>query len=117
MYTISLENLEFYAYHGYYQEENLIGTNFIVDIHVKIDDIQLINAELSQTVNYEIIFNIVKLRMNIKYTLLEQFVKDVHHDIYSNFNFAKSIEVSIRKKKVPINGMIGESVVKYYKEY
>lgn len=117
MYTISLQNLEFYAYHGYYQEENLIGTNFIVDIHVKIEDKQLNNGELSQTVNYEIIFNIVKLRMNIKYKLLEQFVKDVHDDILSNFKFAKSIEVIIRKKKVPINGMIGESVVKYHKEY
>lgn len=117
MYTISLQNLEFYAYHGYYQEENLIGTNFIVDIHVKIEDKQLNNGELSQTVNYEIIFNIVKLRMNIKYKLLEQFVKDVHDDILSNFKFAKSIEVIIRKKKVPINGMIGESVVKYQKEY
>lgn len=117
MYTISLQNLEFYAYHGYYQEENLIGTNFIVDIHVKIEDKQLNNGELSQTVNYEIIFNIVKLRMNIKYKLLEQFVKDVHDDILTNFKFAKSIEVIIRKKKVPINGMIGESVVKYQKEY
>ena len=117
MYTISLQNLEFYAYHGYYQEENLIGTNFIVDIHVKIEDKQLNKGDLSQTVNYEIIFNIVKLRMNIKYILLEQFVKDVHDDILSNFNFAKSIEVIIRKTKVPINGMIGESVVKYYREY
>ena len=117
MYTISLENLEFYAYHGYYQEENLIGTNFIVDIHVKIDDMQLNEGDLTHTVNYEIIFNIVKLRMNIKYKLLEQFVKDVHDDILSNFNFTKSIEVSIRKKKVPIDGMIGESLVKYYREY
>lgn len=117
MYTISLENLEFYAYHGYYQEENLIGSNFIVDIHVNIEDKQLNNGDLSQTVNYEIIFNIVKLRMNIKYKLLEQFVKDVHDDILTNFKFAKSIEVIIRKKKVPINGMIGESVVKYQKEY
>ena len=48
MYTISLENLEFYAYHGYYQEENLIGTNFIVDIHVKIDDMQLNEGDLTQ---------------------------------------------------------------------
>ena len=36
MYHINLKNLEFYAYHGYYQEENLIGNTFLVDIMVAI---------------------------------------------------------------------------------
>jgi len=32
--TIGLEGMEFFAYHGFYTEEQKIGTTFIVDVYI-----------------------------------------------------------------------------------
>ncbi len=32
MAQIALENMEFYAYHGCFSEEQIIGTHFIIDL-------------------------------------------------------------------------------------
>ena len=34
---ILLEGMEFFAYHGCFREEQLIGTKFIVDIDINFD--------------------------------------------------------------------------------
>ena len=44
MYTISLNNLEFHSFHGFYQEENLIGNTFLVEIVVELND----NSEIER---------------------------------------------------------------------
>lgn len=113
MYSIRLNGLEFYAFHGWYQEENLIGNKYIVDIHIKVEDSQIKQNDLNSTVNYEQVFNIVKNRMNIKYKLLEDFVKDVYADVVQAYPFVHFVEVSITKPKVPIDQIIGASQVVY----
>ncbi len=37
MSTISIEGMEFYAYHGCFAEEQLIGTWFVVDLFLETD--------------------------------------------------------------------------------
>ena len=52
MYTISLNNLEFHSFHGFYQEENLIGNTFLVEIVVELNDFNFSIEELTTTVTY-----------------------------------------------------------------
>lgn len=112
MYTISLNNLEFYSFHGFYQEENLIGNTFIVDIVVEILNNEL-NDELTSTVNYETLFQIAKDEMSITRKLLETVVKSIYDRIKLLNSNIQSVEVTITKKHVPIVGMIGEACVTY----
>ena len=37
---ISLEGMDFFAYHGCFTEEQIIGTHFIVDLHLETDTSQ-----------------------------------------------------------------------------
>ncbi len=37
MSTIALEGMEFFAYHGCFEEEKIIGTRFIVDLYIDAD--------------------------------------------------------------------------------
>ena len=112
MYKISLNNLEFYSFHGFYQEENLIGNTFLVDIVVEISN-DVMNDELTLTVNYETLFQIAKEEMSITRKLLETIVKSIHDRIKLLNSNIHSIEVTITKKHVPIEGMIGEARVTY----
>lgn len=133
MYTISLNNIEFHSYHGFYQEENLIGNTFIVDIVVELNDNSEIERrslsgvvtehsrstevsnieELTTTINYEMLFQIAKEEMAIPRKLLETVVKSIHDKIKYLNNNIHSIEVTLTKKHVPIEGMIGNAKVTY----
>ncbi len=35
--TIALEGMRFYAYHGYYEEERILGNEFILDVYVNTE--------------------------------------------------------------------------------
>ena len=37
MAIISIENMEFYAYHGCFEEEQMIVTRFQVDLNMEVD--------------------------------------------------------------------------------
>ena len=34
---IQIENMEFYAFHGHYREEQIVGNRFIVDLTIETD--------------------------------------------------------------------------------
>jgi dihydroneopterin aldolase len=52
MVTISLHGAEFFAYHGFYPEEQLIGAKFIVDIEVNFTPLADIKVDkLANTVD------------------------------------------------------------------
>jgi len=113
MYTICLNKLEFHSFHGYYQEENLIGNTFIVDIVVELNDNNFKIEELTMTVNYETLFQIAKEEMTVPHQLLETVVKSIYDRIKLLNPNIHSIEVKLTKKHVPIEGMIGEASVTY----
>ena len=54
MLTIALEGLQFYAYHGLYPEEQIIGNHFILDIRVSIPEPED-PGSLNESVNYEVL--------------------------------------------------------------
>ena len=125
MYKISLNNLEFHSFHGFYQEENLIGNTFLVEIVVELNDNSEIERrslsgaevsdieELTTTVNYETLFQIAKEEMAIPRKLLETVVKSIYDRIKLLNPNIHSIEVSLTKKHVPIEGMVGNAKVTY----
>jgi dihydroneopterin aldolase len=117
MYKISLNNVEFYSKHGYYQEENLIGNVFIVDMFVEIPDYLFETENLGSTVNYEVLYAIAKEEMQHTQKLLETVVKNIHNRIKNLNPNIKNIEVSLRKKHVPIEGMIGSATVTYSSKF
>lgn len=120
MYKISLNNLEFHSFHGFYQEENLVGNTFVVEIVVEINDFELGIRneelgieELGLTVDYVSLFHIAKEEMSIPRKLLETVVKSIHDRIKLLNPNIHSIEVSLTKKHVPVEGMVGEAQVSY----
>ena len=53
MAIISIENMEFYAYHGCFEEEQKIGTRFQVDLNMEVDTSLSENSDnLNDTVDY-----------------------------------------------------------------
>ena len=64
MALIALEGVHFYAYHGFYEEEQIIGNNFILDVYVEANTgLAARTDDLFSTVNYETIYRICQMEM------------------------------------------------------
>ena len=112
MAVVSLKGMKFYAYHGYYEAERRIGTNFIldVDVHLPIEDDP--NDEIEKTVNYEGIYSVCQRVMGQKYALLESVVYDIGQKIKQNHPEVSKVTVTLSKLNPPLPGKVEKAVVK-----
>lgn len=103
---VSLEGMEFYARHGYYEEERKIGNKYSVDVHLEVD---FTNAaehdQLGGTVNYEKVYELVAEVMNVDAMLLEHLAGKMVHSLRGNFPQVQKVTVEISKYNPPIKGL------------
>lgn len=118
MFTIALEGVQFYAYHGFYAEEQVLGCYFIVDVHVSFEEKHYQSDHLDSSVNYELIYQLLKKRMLDKpYLLLEDLVQDIVGDVQKAFPFIKLVKVRMAKQQPPLGGEVGASVVSLERKF
>ena len=112
MVEINLNGAEFFAYHGYYPEEQLLGSKFLVDISVSfLPTTDLAADELLNTVNYEQLYNIACEEMKITRKLIETVAQAIADTIKQKFPFVKNTRVSVKKINPPLKGKVGYSSV------
>lgn len=101
---ISLEGLEFFAYHGFYEEERQKGNNFTVDVKVSIPYTGVNTEDLHNTVNYEGLYKITAEEMAKPSLLLETIAHNIIEQLFSKYPQITSAEVSVVKHNPPIEG-------------
>lgn len=109
---ISLEGLEFHAYHGVYPHERSSGNKFEVDVIVetKIEE-SAFNDDLRGTLNYEDLYSLVKTEMEKPSKLLERVAHSIAESILKKFPSAVNAEVKISKFNPPIGGVCKKASV------
>jgi dihydroneopterin aldolase len=129
--TIKLENLRFYSYHGLYPEERRLGGEYRVDVEVdhrssdpaSVFDIATGQStpnsapstpitDLSHTIDYALLFAIVKEEMDRPRDLLETLAMCIADKIATAYP-CQRIAVEIKKYTVPINDFSGNTAVRY----
>jgi dihydroneopterin aldolase len=104
---IQLENMEFYAFHGHFKEEQIVGNKFIVSVTIDADlEKPAKSDKLEDTLNYQKAFQIVKLEMTKKSHLLENIASRILDALYANFSIIKSATVKISKMNPPMGGKV-----------
>jgi dihydroneopterin aldolase len=112
MNTISLHGAEFFAYHGWYPEEQKLGNQFIVDIDVDFDAEKHFSEDrLSNTINYEQLYEIVEEQMKQTKKLIETVARNILNDTKKRFPAAKNVRVSIKKLNPPLKGKVDYSCI------
>ena len=105
MEEIRVENIKVYAYHGCLQEEEKIGSNYLVNVLVHADLKKASKSDkLSDTVDYVHINYIVKEEMKISSKLLEHVGRRIIKRIFTEISIVKNAEVSVSKINPPIGG-------------
>jgi 7,8-dihydroneopterin aldolase/epimerase/oxygenase len=115
MITIHLDKLSFYSFHGIYPEEKLLGNNYEVNITLKLDTGDRIET-MEDTLDYSLVYELVRKKMNTPCPLLETLALEMANDIFRLDERIKSLIVNIRKKNPPLNSREGEVGVTCYKD-
>lgn len=101
---VALHGAEFFAYHGFYPEEQKIGSYFIVDVEVGFTPTGDINEDnLSNTVNYEKLYDIACEEMKLPKKLIETVAQVIINEIKKQYAFVDTIQVVIKK----LNPLVG----------
>jgi dihydroneopterin aldolase len=105
---IQIENMEFYAFHGHFKEEQIVGNKFLVDLSIETDmDIPMKSDSLKDAVNYQKAFEIVKFQMEKKSHLLENIAGRIIDAIYDEMTGIRRVSVKVSKLNPPMGGKIG----------
>ena len=103
---IALEGMEFFAFHGYYDEEQKIGNKYGLDLFIETDlRSAAASDDLHQTVNYETLYALVVAEMKIPARLLEHLGHRIIDKVYERFPFVKQVRVSVYKYNPPLGGI------------
>lgn len=109
---VLLEGMEFYARHGYYEEERIIGNKYSVDVEMDLDFGEAVaDDKLEGTVNYEKVYALVAEVMNIDATLLEHLAGKIANGIKSKFSSVKEVTVRVSKYNPPVKGLCQKATV------
>jgi dihydroneopterin aldolase len=118
LFTIQLEECEFFAHHGIHQSEKINGNTFWVSVSVHIDASYFEDKPLLEnTIDYQAVYNLVSNRMSKATELLEQVAMDIANDLAELSSKIESAEVSISKSAPPIGGKCRRSTVSYHRVY
>lgn len=105
MAIIELEEMEFYAYHGCFKEEQIVGNRFTVNAELTTDiDIPAKTDNITDAVNYVEVYRIIKEEIAITSHLLENVASRMTNRIFDEFPSIENIRLKISKVNPPMGG-------------
>jgi len=105
---IVIEEMEFYAFHGHYQEEQIVGNRFLVDLELETNlKTPAESDKLEDAVNYQQAYQLIKKEMRQKKSnLLENIGKRILDALYDEMTGINKATVRIRKMHPPMGGPV-----------
>ena len=98
MAKIHLENLEFWAYHGVYPEEQKTGTRFIVDVVLEADLSTPMKSDcVEETIDYTKVYACIEQEMQQPSKLIEHVMHRIATSLKERFT-VQSLEIKLCKE-------------------
>ncbi|MEN8120024.1 MAG: dihydroneopterin aldolase [Bacteroidota bacterium] len=107
MCIIEIEEMEFYAYHGHYEEERIVGNRFLLDLRIEAKcDTAAKSDAIQDALNYQTAYKIIKEQMEQKSHLLENIAQRILNALFDNLQDIKKASIKVRKMNPPMGGQI-----------
>ena len=105
---ILIENMEFYAFHGHYHEEQIVGNKFLIDLIIEADLEPAAGSDrLEDATDYQLAYRAVKRALELKFNCLEHIAGRILESLYDKMGGITKATVKIRKMNPPMGGHIG----------
>lgn len=107
MSLIEINDMRFYAHHGCFEEERLIGTHFRVDLALHTDTTKSeMSDNIADTVNYLEVYQVVKQQMETPSHLLEHVARRIGEAVMVQFAAVDDVTVKVSKLNPPLGGQM-----------
>jgi 7,8-dihydroneopterin aldolase/epimerase/oxygenase len=116
MIAVHLKELKFHAFHGLYEGEEKVGGPFEVNLSVWYNPAEPVTS-IEQTINYVVLFDVVKQHMQERSSLLEIVAEKICHTIKSHFPVITEIKIDIDKCSPPIENFQGKTGITLHKTF
>lgn len=104
---IAVEGLQFYSHHGYHKEEQVLGGKYSVDIYIDTDLREAAATDdLSKTINYEEIYALTKIEMEVHAKLIEHVCLRILNRVKEKYPTLSSVKVRVSKHLPPLKGQV-----------
>ena len=104
---IELENMEFYAFHGCYREEKIVGNLFLVDLVMDTDCAKAAETDdINDALSYLTAYQLVEKEVMQNANLLENVAKRILDSLFENFAQLNYAKVKVSKMNPPLGGRI-----------
>lgn len=114
MAIIGLEGMIFHSKHGVFPEEEILGARYEVDVFITTS-IQKsgVTDQLSDTIDYSKIYQLIKKKMQERYKLLEYLAYQLAHEIKQSDDRIQKVQIKISKLHPPLGGLCNATSVQY----
>lgn len=120
--------MRFYGYHGFYPEEQVVGTEFMVDVYIDTNlvrsdpDVKIPEDDIQTTLSYETVYQVCKIEMKKPVKLIETLAARILTRLRGQFRNrddddalfrleVKSILVRVSKFHPPLGGRVERAYV------
>lgn len=104
---IEIEGMHFYAYHGHFEAEQIVGNDFIVNLEMQVDCSKAADSDnLDDALNYQAVYTLIQNEMVIKSRLLEHVAKRILDALFAEFPNLQNAKVKVSKMNPPMGGEI-----------
>ena len=102
--VLFIDNLEVFANHGLFEEENKLGQKFIFDIECEFNYKKaMFSDEMTDSISYaDIAEVVVKTATTNTFNLLERLAGEILKNIFTEFPQIDNIKLKINKPGAPI---------------
>ncbi|MFM6949267.1 MAG: dihydroneopterin aldolase [Aquirufa sp.] len=110
-YQVNLENLRFFAFHGFFPEERILGNWYLINLHITLHSDREIKDVLGQTLDYGSLYAVCKEVMNDPVDLLETVVERIVERIKFLSDQIAEINLELFKENPPLGQSSGKSSI------
>ena len=105
---VEIEEMEFFAYHGCFEAEQVVGNKFKVYVCMHYEcDRAVLSDQVADALNYQTAYEIISKEMMIPSHLLKHVGGRILDALYAAFPQLQYAKVKISKMNPPLGGQIG----------
>jgi dihydroneopterin aldolase len=110
--TVEIEGMRFYAYHGHFEAERVVGNEFQVDVQLETDcEAAATSDNLEDALNYQAVYDLIKREMQVKSHLLERVAGRILDALFNEFPSIQKAKIKVSKLNPPMGGQIEKASV------
>lgn len=109
---VEIEGMHFYAYHGHFEAERIVGNDFLVDVWLETDCLKAAASDnLDDALNYQAVYDLIKKEMQVKSHLLEHVAGRIIDALFNEFPSIQTAKIKVSKLNPPMGGQIKKASV------